>query len=97
MMDGSKFLGTVELPGKLYAVSSYPALVEGGDKTHVAELYEVPDHVFDMVDRMEIGAGYKRMDVTVECDGETRVAGAYYAGPSLAKFCEEHRKEIEKY
>lgn len=89
IIGDSTYLGTVKLKGTLYRVSSYPALVEGGDKEHVAEVYEVSDDVYQAVRNMELGAGYKE----VEVEGNI----VYYAGDSLAERCETSLEEIDSY
>lgn len=85
VIGDSKYIGKTKVKGTLYAVSSYPALLEEGDNEYDAEVYEVDDAVFNRVYNMEIGSGYKLVDTVL------------YADKELAEYCKEHRQVIETY
>lgn len=99
LLSDAEFLGTTELVGTMYAVSSYPALLDEGDTKYEAEVYKVNDRVFDAIHNMEIGAGYKEMAVNIKGeDGEVIAdAVAYYADDSLAEHCRKHKEVISSY
>jgi len=82
-------VGTIQVTGTLYRVSSYPALLEEGDNSYAAEVYDVDEETYERVKRMEIGAGYK----------ETTVNGCivYYADEGLAQYCRENCEVINSY
>lgn len=89
LLEEEKYLGNTTVRGTLYRISSYPALISEGDNEYDAELYQVSDDVYQAVKSMELGAGYKE----VEVDG----AIVYYADTTLRNFCVENCKEIESY
>lgn len=85
IIEDSYYIGKTTVKGTLYAVSSYPALIEEGDNEYEAEIYEVSDDVFNRVNRMELGAGYKLVD------------GVYYADNELSQYCKDNCKQIDSY
>lgn len=89
LLNGSIFIGDTTIKGTLYRVSSYPAIVDEGGNEYPAEIYEVPDDVFKYVQSMELGAGYKE----VEVDG----AIVYYAGTRLAEYVKNNCEVINEY
>lgn len=84
----SEYIGDGLLDGyELYSLGSYPAIYEG-DGSVVVELYEVHNQeVFDSIDWMEKGAGYKRKEVTIKVNGndETGYVYVYSRVPSGSK------------
>ena len=62
---GQEFVQNVQLPGyDLYNLGPYPAAC-AGDGVLQAELHEIPLAVFNLIHRMEIGAGYYEAEVKV--------------------------------
>lgn len=47
----------------------YPFAIEDEKGTVKGELYEVEDHLFQMLHRMELGAGYEARNITTTKDG----------------------------
>ena len=89
MISGCNKIADTTVVGTLYKVSSYPALIESGDNHYEAEVYEVPDNVYERVRNMELGAGYK--EVVVE--GNI----VYYADTYLEERCKDRYEVIETY
>lgn len=83
------YCGETRLPGTLYSVSSYPALLDEGEGDCVAEIYEVSEVAHLRVRDMELGAGY----VEKEVEG----CVVYYAGEELADYCRKHKEIISTY
>jgi len=60
--------------GAMYSLGSYPKLYKQGlvdgtyERDHVLEVYRVPIRVYEMLNSMEIGAGY--VESVVNVDGE---------------------------
>ncbi len=60
--DAVTWLGPCLIPGRLFRVSWYPALVRGGG-TVVGDLFAVPDlEAVEVIDRFE-GSGYDRVEM----------------------------------
>lgn len=78
---GATYLGTTRLQGwVMCSLGPFPAVHPSNDPGDgiVVEAYRVHDHtVYDRVDAMERGAGYDRVEVTVEADGRT-ITGTLY-------------------
>ena len=89
LLADSEYVGETTLSGTLYRVSSYPALVEEGNNEYPAEVYKVSEEVYNLVKSMEIGAGYKEVDI----DGNK----VYYADTFLAEHCQQRCEEISSY
>lgn len=89
ILSDQEFLGNTKLKGTLYRVSSYPALLDEGDKEYDAEIYRVSDRVYQSIRAMELGAGYKESEV----DGNI----VYYADTGLAELCKSRLEEIDTY
>ena len=89
-----KMLGTTKVKGTLYRVGSYPAIIEEGDNLYDAEVYEVPDNIYNAVRSMELGAGYKEVEINV---GELGTAVVYYADTALEERCKERYEVISSY
>lgn len=89
ILESCKFLGETKVTGTLYSVGSYPALIEEGENEYVAEVYEVPDTIYQSIRGMELGAGYKEVVV----DGNI----IYYADDELIKYLKINREVIENY
>ena len=64
ILEGAQFLGTDSVEGIMYWNGKYPKLYHpNGDNNersneHVVEIYNLPDSLFDSINRVEIGAGY---------------------------------------
>lgn len=97
LLEGCKLIGIVKVKGTLYKMGSYPALLEEGDIEYDAEVYEVPEDVYDRVQAMELGSGYREKEIAVLVDGEAVKAIIYYTSEELTKFCKEHRSIIQTY
>ncbi len=93
ILESSKFLGKTQVTGTLYTLGAYPALCGSGNNKYEAEVYEVSDEVFDLIDRMELGAGYKRVERVFGND----IAIVYYADKHLEQHCVDNLKEISSY
>jgi gamma-glutamylcyclotransferase (GGCT)/AIG2-like uncharacterized protein YtfP len=93
ILEGCKFLGTTQVTGTLYNVSSYPALCESGNNKYDAEIYDVPPYIYEAIRGMELGAGYKEVIINV---GSNEVI-VYYADSLLDMFCKEQREVIKSY
>lgn len=89
ILQDSEHVKDIKITGTLYSLGSYPAIVEDGDNEYDAEVYEVSEDVYRRVRDMEIGAGYKEVDI----DG----AIVYYADDWLAEQCKQSLKVIESY
>lgn len=97
LLEGCKLVGIVEVRGTLYEVGSYPALLDEGGGRYDAEVYEVPDDVYKRVNAMEIGSGYKEVEISVIVDDVAVKTLIYYADTELIEFCKEHRRVITTY
>jgi len=99
ILEDQKFVGTTTVKGTLYRVSSYPALVEGGDTEYPSEVYEVEDEMYERIKKMELGAGYKEVEVACNILETLEVVPAivYYADTLLAERCKEHYEVISEY
>ena len=99
ILKGSFYLGTTKVRGTLYLVSSYPALIEEGDNEYDAEVYEVPEDIYHSVRGMELGAGYKELEVTCLLTGTLLTIDAivYYADTYLEQRCKDRYKVISLY
>lgn len=97
ILEGCKMIGIVKVVGTLYEVSSYPALLDEGRSEYDAEVYEIPDDVYERIARMEIGSGYVEVDRAVLIDHVAVKVIVYYAGEELSSFCKEYKKEILRY
>ena len=93
LLEDSEFIGKTTVFGTLYAVSSYPALVNEGNNEYEAELYDVDERTYMYIKGMEIGAGYEEMKINV--DDHTVIV--YYAGKQLEDYCKENKQVIETY
>ena len=91
-----ELVGTTKVKGTLYAVSSYPALLDEGDNFYDLEVYKITDPIlYQRIQRMEIGAGYIEKEVTSpDIDG---VYIVYFAGDRLAQYLKEKKSIIESY
>lgn len=89
LIENCTFLGDTTIKGTLYSLGSYPAIIEDGDNEYPAEVYEVPDEIYERVRRMELGAGYKEVIV----DGNI----VYYADEKLREYCLNSNRIIESY
>ena len=64
-------IGTVSLHGfRLFSLGPYPGINKGSDEDYVVgEVYEFPEstvgEAFEIMDAIELGAGYERIVVTV--------------------------------
>lgn len=94
ILQDSELVGVGKVQGTLYRVSSYPALVEGGENFYDVELYKVNDVVYSHVRNMELGAGYKEIMVSF---GDLGTAIVYFADDELAEYCKKHCLVIESY
>ena len=68
----AKFIEAIELQGyAMYDLGSYPAIKktnEDSDNVYL-EIYEIKDnYISDMIDRMELGAGYTAKDISIKGD-----------------------------
>lgn len=97
LLEDSKFIGYVSVSGELYKVSSYPALVMGDGSTYQAELYEVDDRTYDIVYRMELGAGYIERKEKYRVGDSEYEASVFYAGDVLKDHCIKNCTKIEEY
>lgn len=88
-MRYERYVGDTSVRGTLYIVSSYPALTEDGCNEYHAEIYEMTEEQYEPIRRMEIGAGYKE----VEVDG----CIVFYADTALAEYCKSNKDEILEY
>lgn len=89
LLGDAKFLGDIKVKGTLYLVSTYPVLLQG-ENEYDAEVYDVPEHNFNTVSRMEVMAGYVPTIVSTEYgDVIVYYGGDYYKANEL--------KQIEKY
>lgn len=98
IIEEEDFIGTTSVRGTLYSLGSYPALVEGSEEEHLAEVYSVSDSRYQTIRNMELRSGYK--EVECECylgDGEFVKAIVYYADANLAAHCKENRDIISSY
>lgn len=89
LLKDQEFVGNTVVRGTLYRVSSYPALTDEGDNQYDAEIYNVSDEVYGYIRSMELGAGYKE----VEVDG----CIVYYADDWLKQRCRESYELIDLY
>lgn len=89
LLHGCAFLGNTIVKGTMYSVGMYPALVEEGDNEYEAEVYEVPDSIYDYIYLMELGAGYKAVTV-----GDSTV---FYADTELKQRCVDNYQIISNY
>lgn len=66
----------------------YPGLYAGGSTAVVGELYELDaeHHMAKCIEYMEVGAGYRQQDITLE-DG--RVVTAYVQRGSIPSYCKK--------
>lgn len=94
-----KMIGTTTVKGTLYRVSSYPALVDEGENEYDAEVYEVDEYIYERIKRMEIGAGYKEVEVmcTLNNTKLAVLAIVYYADERLAEYCKQNLEVINEY
>ncbi len=78
---GATYLGTTRLAGwAMHSLGPFPAVHPSNDHGDgiVVEAYRIHDNaVYKRVDALERGAGYDRVEVTVEVDGMT-VTGSLY-------------------
>lgn len=95
-LEDCELVGTTKVKGTLYAVSSYPALLDEGDNFYDLEVYKITDPIlYQRIQRMEIGAGYIEKEVTSpDIDG---VYIVYFAGDRLAQYLKEKKSIIESY
>jgi gamma-glutamylcyclotransferase (GGCT)/AIG2-like uncharacterized protein YtfP len=81
MDDGATYLGTARLSGWAMRSLGHCPAVHASDEPSddiIVEAYRIRDRtVYDRIDALECGAGYDRMDVTVEVDG-LAVTGTIY-------------------
>ena len=91
-----ELVGTTKVKGTLYAVSSYPALLDEGDNFYDLEVYKITDPIlYQRIQRMEIGAGYIEKEVTSpDISGEYIV---YFAGDSLSEYLKKNKQIINSY
>lgn len=97
LLKNAKFLGEAHIAGTLYSLGSYPALVEGNHELYEVEIYEVSDEDVEFVDMVEKGAGYIEKVEQFVVDGQLIEATVYYAGKSLAEYCEKNKQVISNY
>lgn len=78
---GHEFIGEGILTGyQMYNLGSYPMITPTGNASHeiVGEVYKISDNDANFINRMEMGAGYYPIRVTINMkDGTTRTAIAY--------------------
>lgn len=89
ILEDQEFVGNTTVRGTLYRVSSYPALIEDGENEYEAEIYRVDERVYNYIRSMELGAGYKE----VEINGNI----VYYADTYLEERCKNNYEVIETY
>lgn len=89
LIEGCEHVDNIRVKGTMYRVSSYPALVDEGENYYDAEVYEIPDSIYQQVRGMELGAGYK--------EDAREGAIVYYADERLAEYCKENLEVIEEY
>lgn len=66
LLSGQEFKYAAKLGGyDMYSNGSYPAIREG-ENTIVVEVYNVSQKVKDNIDWVEVGAGYKLVEVGLE-------------------------------
>ena len=63
MLKGKEPLEVKKIKGTMYRVSSYPVLMEYGDKEYDLEIYEVDKETYLRIFHMEIGAGYRAVEM----------------------------------
>lgn len=99
LLDGSEYLGETTVTGTMYLVSSYPALVDEGDNVYPAEVYSVSDNVYDSIEGMELGAGYKKMTATIKGEDGQIIDDAtiYFADDELVDYCKKNKEVIKSY
>ena len=99
MIEDCVKVGDIKVRGTMYLVSSYPALIEEGDNEYDAEVYEVPEDIYHSVRGMELGAGYKELEVTCLLTGTLLTIDAivYYADTYLEQRCKDRYKVISLY
>jgi gamma-glutamylcyclotransferase (GGCT)/AIG2-like uncharacterized protein YtfP len=99
LLETAKFLGNTTVRGTLYSMGSYPALVEEGDNSYPAEVYEVDDEFYTRIRGMELGAGYKEVEVNCgELVGMLEYSAiVYYADTELAEYCKQNQPVINSY
>lgn len=88
-LDKAKYIGATTIKGAMYLIArSYPALVYGGDPDydlkHDLEIYEVTDHMFEVLDSMETAAGYKKQLIYLGPNGLNVDAFVWVAGSEIA-------------
>lgn len=98
LLEDSEFLGDTKVKGTLYGLGGYPALLEDGDIEYPAEIYRVSDSVYERIRGMELGAGYKEVEVMCPIDKNTSYdCIVYYADDGLSEYCKKNRQVIESY
>lgn len=84
ILESSEFVGDTTLTGTMYSLGAYPVLFKDGDDVYPAEIYNVPEHIYDGIVDMERGAGY---DVV-----ETPEGTVFYGGERLKERCKTKEK-----
>lgn len=94
MLGVATFKGGGKVKGRMFSLGSYPMLVEPAEgdesKEYQLEVYDVPTDVFDAVDNMELGAGYKRVQVDTEFGSAT-----VYYGDTSYDYLRKYYKEVD--
>ena len=65
--SGQKFLFEARVPGyQLYDLGVYPCVIPGDETEEVTvEVMEVDENTYNSITRMEVGAGYKPVTITI--------------------------------
>lgn len=94
MLGVATFKGGGKVKGRMFSLGSYPMLVEPAEgdesKEYLLEVYDVPEDTYKPIDSMEIGAGYKRVQVDTEFGSAT-----VYYGNTTYEHLKEYYKEVD--
>ena len=90
-MDGTEFVTTGTVNGRLYQIDWYPGLVldETGDEV-IGEIYQVSPGLMEKLDAFE-GKQYRRVRVEVDCGGDQRSSLSAWVWEWLGPCDENHR------
>lgn len=82
--DNFKYLGTTTIEGyTLHSLGSYPVIIptQEQNKTVVVDIMELNDSAYEAVKRMELGAGYREINVILNYRNEIRDRNESIASP----------------
>lgn len=96
LLEDCELVGKTKVKGTLYAVSSYPALLNEGDNEYDLEVYRITNiDTFARIRAMELGAGYvEKLLTSPDITGEYIV---YFAGDSLSEYLKKNKQIINSY